>query len=66
VQRIGMVGLHRENLAVERLGVRQPPGLVMLNRDLKRLRNIHIIGGCGIARRTMCATSSDKLAPAAG
>jgi hypothetical protein len=37
VQRIGMIWPDGENLAVERLGVCQPPGTVVLNRDLKRL-----------------------------
>lgn len=30
VQRIGMVGFRGENLAVERLGLTEPPGLVVL------------------------------------
>ena len=41
VQRVGMIGLHRKDLAVERLGFRQPPGLVVLECDLKRLWNRH-------------------------
>jgi len=31
-QGLGMVWLHRKDLAVERLGARQPAGLVVVNR----------------------------------
>ena len=41
VQGVGVVWLHREDLAVERLGIGQATGLVMLNRDLKCLGNRH-------------------------
>jgi len=41
VQRIRMVWLNGEDLAEERLGVRQPPGTVVLDRDLKGLWNCH-------------------------
>jgi hypothetical protein len=41
VQRIGMVGLRREDLAIEPLRVRQSAGLVVLKCDLKRLWNRH-------------------------
>jgi len=37
VQRSGMVWLHLQDLAVERLGIRQPPCPVVLGRDLERL-----------------------------
>jgi hypothetical protein len=45
VERVGVVRLHRKNLAVERLRFRQTPSLMMVDRDLKRLRNRHIIRG---------------------
>ena len=32
-----MIGLHRENLPVKRLGLRQPPGLVVLEREIEGL-----------------------------
>jgi len=42
VQRLGEFLLHGEDLAVERLGVRQSSCSVALNRHLKRLWNRHI------------------------
>ena len=44
VQRIGMPRLHREDLPVDRLRLRQPPGLVMLERDLKSFGDRHDAG----------------------
>jgi hypothetical protein len=36
-----MVRLRRKDLAVKRLSLRQPPGSVVLNRNLKRLWEGH-------------------------
>jgi hypothetical protein len=47
VKRVRVVGLRCEDLTVERFGIRQPPGLMVLNRDLKRLWNRHI-ANCGL------------------
>jgi len=41
VQRVHLRWLRGQDLAVNRLGLRQPPGSVMLNRNLKRLWNGH-------------------------
>ena len=41
VQRIGVARLDRKNLSVDRVRLRQSPGLVMLNREFKRLRDGH-------------------------
>jgi hypothetical protein len=41
MQSVGMVRLRREDLAVKRLGFREPPCLVALKRDLKHLRYRH-------------------------
>jgi hypothetical protein len=38
---VGVSRLDRKDLAVDRFGFGQPPGLVVLGRDLKRLRNRH-------------------------
>ena len=51
VERVGMVWLHRKDLAVECLGFRKSAGLMVLNRDLKRRRNRHIsprMGDCPV------------------
>ena len=37
----GVVGLHRENLPVKRFGFRQPPGLVVLERESEGLLDCH-------------------------
>jgi hypothetical protein len=36
-----MIWMDREDLPLKRLGFGQPPGLVVLRRDLKRLGNGH-------------------------
>jgi hypothetical protein len=41
VQRIRMVGLHGENLAIERLGVRQSSCPMVFDRELEALGNRH-------------------------
>ena len=41
VQGVGMVRLRRQDLAVKGFGICQPPGLVMLKRQLQRLWNGH-------------------------
>jgi hypothetical protein len=44
VQRVGMLRLHGEDLPVERLRVRKPAGLVVLERELKGFWNGHAAG----------------------
>ena len=44
VQHIRVARLHRENLPVNRLRLRQPPGLVVLERKLEYLINGHTEG----------------------
>ena len=44
VQRIGMPRIHGEDLPVDRLRLTQPPGLVMLERDLKSFGDRHDAG----------------------
>ena len=52
VQRVGMVGLHGEDLAVKGLGVRQPPGLVVPESKFKGLLTCHGRGeGCSAHQR---------------
>ena len=41
VERFGVVGLHGEDLPVKRLGLRQPPGLVVLERKVEGLLDGH-------------------------
>lgn len=48
VQCVGMVWILRQNSAIKGLRLPQPPGLVVLNPDLKRLWNRHVIREWGI------------------
>ena len=42
VQRIGLARLRRPHLPVERLRLRQPPGLVVAEREFKGLLDVHV------------------------
>ena len=42
MQRVGMIWLHREDLPVESLGVRQAAGAVVLEREIEGLGNGHL------------------------
>jgi hypothetical protein len=41
MQRLGVFWLRRQDLAVERFGLRQPPSLVVLEREFEGLRDRH-------------------------